>query len=119
MNKKILLNKDQYYLDNFLPSLNKVGVSMLGYKHVMESILNFSSNRRGKSYGKRNISTPKLPVSKETITKFKVRTKGVTNCVYDKFHNLIEEFSTIKSATKYASLSPTSVSILQKKPLKR
>ena len=61
MNKKILLNKDQYYLDNFLPSLNKVGGFMLVYKHIMESILNFYSNRRGKSYGKRNISTIKPP----------------------------------------------------------
>lgn len=40
----------------------------------------------------------------------KVRTKGVTICVYDKFHNLIEEFGTIKSATKYAGLSFSSVS---------
>lgn len=40
----------------------------------------------------------------------KVRTKGVTTCVYDKFHNLIEEFSTINNATKYAGLSTTTVS---------
>lgn len=40
----------------------------------------------------------------------KVRTKGVTTCVYDKLHNLIEEFSTINNATKYAGLSTTTVS---------
>ena len=61
MNKKVLLNKDQYYLDNFLPSLNKVGGFMLVYKHIMDSILNFYSNRRGKYYGMRNISTIKPP----------------------------------------------------------
>lgn len=86
------------------------------YKHSMESILNFSSSPRwGKFYGKRNIYTPKSPLSRQTIAKLKVGTKGVKTCVYYKLHNLIEEFSTIKNAAKYVGLYPCSVSKYIKK----
>jgi len=109
LNKKLLLDREQYYLDKFLPSLNinKFARSMLGYKHTKESIIKFSSFRTEKVYGKRIISKS---LSKETIDKLKLRTKGATTCIYDNSHNLVQRFKTIKDAAKYVGLSPSSVS---------
>nr|YP_009469556.1 hypothetical protein [Pseudocercospora mori]AVE15066.1 hypothetical protein [Pseudocercospora mori] len=73
INKKILLDREQYYLDKLIPSLNinKSATSILGYKHTRESIIKFSSSRVVRYYGKRVISKPRVKVSKETIAKLK------------------------------------------------
>jgi group I intron endonuclease len=112
LNKKLLLDREQYYLDKYLPSLNinRFAKSILDYKHTKESRIKFSSSRTGKVYGKRIISKSKPLVSKETIDKLKLRTKGAPTCLYDKSHNLLQRFKTIKDAAKCVGLSPSSVS---------
>ena len=103
LNKKPLLDREQYYLDKFLPSLNinKFAGSILGYKHTKESILKFSN---------RIISRSLLPLIKKTIAKLKLWTKGVSTCIYDKSHNLVQKFRTINDAAKYVGLSPSNLS---------
>ncbi len=79
-NRKILLEREQYFLDNIIPSLNtnKVAGSMLGFKHTEETKLKFGFSHHlftyfeGRGRGKRykinkshTIIKPK--VSKETI----------------------------------------------------
>lgn len=45
VNKEILLDREQYYLNKYSPSLNinKVAGSILGYKHTEKNKLKFSS----------------------------------------------------------------------------
>ncbi len=69
LNKKLLLDRQQYYLHKYLPSpnINKFARSMLGYKHTKKSIIKFSSSRTGKVYGNRIISKSKPLVKKLLI----------------------------------------------------
>lgn len=110
MNKKLLLDREQYYLDKYSPSLNinKLAGSMMGYKHTEENKLKFSSTRIGKSYKKNARANQKPLVSKETIAK--LRSKGAITRIYDKSHNLVKQFKTIKDAANFFGLSPSSVS---------
>lgn len=113
-NKKLLLKREQYYLDKYSPTLNinKLAGSMMGYKHTQENKLRFSFIHIGKSY-KRNTSEaskPRPPVTKETIDKLKLRTRGAATRIYDKSHSLVKEFKTIKTAASFVGLSPSSVS---------
>jgi len=39
-----------------------------------------------------------------------LRAKGVITCIYDKSHNLVKEFKTIKNAANFVVLSPSSFS---------
>lgn len=50
LNKKLLLDRKQYYLDKYLTSLNinKFARSISGYKHTRESILKLTFSRVGK-----------------------------------------------------------------------
>ena len=110
--KKILLDREQHYLDKLLPSLNinKIAGSILGYKHTEENKLKFSSTRIGKSYQKTLRGKPRPSVTKETIDKLRLRSRGAATCIYDKNSILVREFSTIKDAASFCGLSPSSVS---------
>jgi len=111
--KKLILAKEQYYLDKYSPSLNinKTAGSLLGYKHTEANKLKFSLTHRGKSYKKTpNPFISKRLVSNETILKLKSRTRGAAVCVYDVNLNLVEQFPTIKQTAKFVGLSPSSVS---------
>jgi len=112
-NKKILLEREQYYLDNLVPNLNtnKIAGSMLGFKHSKENISKFGFLHRGKKYKKNNNYTIIKPnVTKETISKLKLRSKGAAVNVYNLKNELINKFSTIKKTADFVGLSPSSVS---------
>ena len=112
INKNILLDREQYYLDKYSPSLNtnKIAGSVLGYKHTEENKLKFSSNHIGKSYKRTLTGKPRPLVTKETINKLKLRSRGAVTCIYDKNNVLVREFNTVKSAANFCGLSPSSVS---------
>lgn len=104
-NRKIILEKEQYYLDKINPSLNvlKYADSPLGVKRDEQFSINLSKARRGKS-----IIQPKVqirPVRPDMPLKLSYRCKGVNVKVYDNNKNLIKEFPTITSAAKYLGVS--------------
>ena len=43
-------------------------------------------------------------VTKETINKLKLRSRGAVTCIYDKNNALLREFSTIKDASYFCVL---------------
>ena len=106
--KRILLDREQHYLDKLSPGLNinKIAGSVLGYKHTEENKLKFSSTRIGKSYQKTLTGRPRPLVTKETINKLRLRSRGAATCIYDKNNILVREFSTIKDAAIFCGLSP-------------
>ena len=115
-NKLSLLNKEQYYLDKFLPTLNinKFAGSMLGFKHTEEAKLKFSRDRRGKTrsiYTKDPFfSKDRYPISKEKRLKLKLNCRGLEVNIYNKDKILINSFPTIRKAANFVGLSPSSVS---------
>lgn len=112
METKVLIEKEQKYLDEYSPSLNinKKAGSMSGYKHSDTIKLKFGEIHRGKFY-KRLYKTKKKPlVSDETRDKLRLRSRGAPALMYDKNSNLIKSFQTIKEAALYIGLSPSSVS---------
>lgn len=111
-NKKTLLDKEQYYLDKYSPSLNinKIAGSMLGYRHTEETKLKFSSIHIGKSDIRTLTGKPRPITTKETINKLKLRSRGAATCIYDKNNVLVKEFDTIKDAANFCGFSPSSVS---------
>jgi len=112
INKGILLDREQYYLNKYSPSLNinKIAGSILGYKHTEVNKLKFSSIHRGKSYQKTLTVKLRAKVTKETIDKLKLRSRGAVTCIYDKNNVLLKEFNTIKDAANFCGFSPSSVS---------
>ena len=112
INKETLLDREQYYLNKCSPSLNinKIAGSILGYKHTEENKLKLSSTHIGKSYQKTLTGKPRPLVTKETIDKLKLRSRGAVTCIYDKNNELLREFNTIKDAANFSGLSPSSVS---------
>jgi hypothetical protein len=112
-NQKLLLDKEQFYLDKYQPTLNlnKVAGSVMGYKHTELNKLKFSSIHRGKSYKKHiNHNNIRSPVSADTISKLKIRAKGVSVSVYNKDLEFFKQFPTIKDTADFVGLSSSSVS---------
>jgi len=110
--KILLLGKEQAYLDKYKPSLNinKVAGSVMGYKHTSLNKLKFGYIHRGKSYRKtQDINFVRKPVSEDTISKLRKRTKGVSVNIHHKSLEIFKTFPTIKSAAEYVGLSPSSV----------
>jgi len=64
----------------------------MGYKHTKENKLKFSSIHIGKFCKKDTLGAPRPLVTKETIIKLKLRSRGAATCIYDKSHNLVKEF---------------------------
>jgi len=119
-NKKIILDREQYYLDNINPSLNicKTAGSPLGVKRDIMFSINLSRSRRGKS---KKLDTrvniinkkPKI-VTDESRLKISLRCKGVSVKVFDKSNNLINEFPTLTSAAKYFGVHTKTISMIYK-----
>ena len=119
-NKKIILDREQYYLDNINPSLNicKTAGSPLGVKRDTMFSINLSRSRRGKS---KKLNTrvniinkkPKI-VTDESRIKISLRCKGVSVKVFDKSNNLIHEFPTLTSAAKYFGVDTKTISMIYK-----
>lgn len=110
--KNILLEKEQWYLDKYSPSLNinKKAGSMAGYKHSDIIKLKFGDMHRGKSYKKLYKTNIKCLVSDETKNKLRLRSRGAPVLVYDINLNLVKSCKTIKETGVFVGLSPSSVS---------
>lgn len=110
--KNILMEKEQWYLDKYSPSLNinKKAGSMAGYKHSDIIKLKFGDMHRAKSYKRLYKTNIKCLVSDETKNKLRLRSRGAPVLVYDKNLNLVKSFQTIKETGVFVGLSPSSVS---------
>jgi hypothetical protein len=115
--KRTLLEREQYYLDNIIPSLNtcKMADSPLGVKRNIMFSINLSKSKRGKSL--RSITRvnfmPKV-VTSETKLKISSRCKGVSVKVFDKSNNLMYQFPTITSAALHFGVSTKTISMIYK-----
>jgi group I intron endonuclease len=110
--KKIILDREQYYLDNVKPSLNasKTAGSNLGVKHDLLFSKNLSKSRRGiKINSGIRINIPKN-ISPETRLKLSSRVKGISVRVFDKSNNLIYEFPSITSVAKHFNVDNKTIS---------
>ena len=113
--KEIIISREQYYLNLFLPSLNvnKTAGSMLGFNHNEETRMEFSIFWRGKPLDPYNLEAKNSlseTINPKTISKLKQRTKGVMIKVFDKDSNLINEFPTIKETVKFYGISYSIIS---------
>lgn len=111
--KKIILEREQFYLDLLLPSLNvnKIAGSMLGFKHSEENLLKISQIQRGKNKSSPREKRKDSPViSPETINKLKQRANGVIIKVFDQDGVLAKEFSTIVEAANFYGVKYTTIS---------
>jgi group I intron endonuclease len=104
---KVLLEKEQYYLDNIKPTLNicKIAGSSLGVKHDISFSTNLSKARRGKKNKTTSYKTRARVILPDTILKLSSRSKGIKVKIFDKLNNLIKEFPTLTSAAKYVGVS--------------
>lgn len=116
--KDIILEKEQYYLDNIKPSLNvcKKADSALGIIRNTIFGLNLSKSRRGKTQ-KPNLKNPSIKVNNipkiitnETRLRKSLRSSGISVKVLDKKGNLVYTFPTIRSAAKYLGVTSITVS---------
>jgi group I intron endonuclease len=110
--KKIILAKEQFYLDKMTPifNINKIAGSMLGYKHSEETRRAMGLKRKGKS---RNCSNKILDftISEETRDKLSKRSRnGVKVKTLDVNNNIVNEFLTIVSAAKYYNVDHNTLS---------
>lgn len=110
--KKIILSREQYYLDNMNPSLNlcKVAGSTLGYKHTEEKRKLMGLQRRGKNinWKKKDLSYFISDVTKNNLS-LSAR-NGVKVKVFDKNNNLIKIFPTITNAAQYYDIDHSALS---------
>jgi len=73
-NKNLLLGREQFYLDKYIPSfnINRIAGSVMGYKHTELNKLKFGSIHRGKSYVKTfDTNATRKPISADTICKLR------------------------------------------------
>lgn len=114
LRKKIILEKEQYYLDNINPSLNvcKKAYSQLGLKRNKMFSINLSKTLKGKKHKKykiKNSNTVKF-TALETRLKISLRNKGVSVKIRDKSGNLIHKFATISETAKYFGVNTKTIS---------
>lgn len=105
--KNILLEREQFYIDNINPSLNtcKIALTPLGVKRDMSFSLNLSKARRGKSIRSAIIvNTRSNTISSETRLNLSSGSPGVKVKIFDKSNNLINEFPTLTSAAKHLNI---------------
>jgi len=111
--KKIILEREQYYLDKINPSLNicKMADSPLGIKRNTMFSINLSKSQIGKSK-KLNIDINNISkiVTSETKLKISLRCKGVTVKVFDKSNNIVNLFTTITSTAKCFGVDTKTIS---------
>ncbi len=82
--KKLLLNKEQYYMDKLVPEYNilKIAGSNLGFKHSSETLMKFQNRDLGTGY--------------KTI-------------VINKKNNHIKEYNSIREAARHLNISNTTL----------
>lgn len=111
--KKIILEKEQFYLDNINPSLNacKIANSPLGIKRNEMFSINLSKTRRGKKLQKSEVKNNNVKLTTyETKLKISLRNKGVSVKVLDKSGNLIHKFPTITKAAEHFGVNAKTIS---------
>jgi hypothetical protein len=112
--KETLLKKEQYYLDSVNPSLNvcKIANSPLGVKRNIMFSTNLSRARRGMSTKPREINKirPKFVTSYETKLRLSGMYAGVKVKMFDKYKNLVKEFTSISKTAKFLGVSDRTVS---------
>jgi hypothetical protein len=99
--KKVILGREQYYLDILNPSLNinKIAGSTLGYKHSEEMRKTMGLQRRGKSI---NWERRNYIISDTTKNNLSLSARnGITVKVFDKHNIVINVFPTLTSAAKH------------------
>lgn len=125
---ELLIYREQYYLDLLDPEYNilKTAMNRLGSKQSESAKLKISLSQMGSknhNYGKilsydtrqkigiklksiiRDKTNTRI-ISAETLEKRRLRTKGVSINIMDKFHNIINSFPTITSAANFIKLAP-------------
>jgi group I intron endonuclease len=111
--KKVLLEREQYYLDNINPSLNicKIAGSPLGVKHGRSFSINLSKAKRGKKNSIKLLKTNNKSniIKPETRLNLSYRSKGVCVKLYDRSNNLVNQFSTMASAAKFIGVSDRTI----------
>jgi len=110
--KRIILEREQYYLDNIQPSLNvyKIANSPLGIKRSIESIIKFSKSRRGKKIKRLKTNTVPRVITTNTKFKMSLRCQGISVKIFDKCNNLINQFPTLNSAAVYLGINRATLS---------
>lgn len=115
--KRIILEKEQYYLDSVNPTLNisKTAGSILGLKLGAEFSEKQSLSRRGKKLTRSVqvayvLSNKIRAIKNETRSKLSLRTNGVNIKVFDLSNNLIYEFPTITSAARHLGVVNSTIS---------
>lgn len=110
--KRILLDREQYYINLINPSLNlcKIAGSPLGIKHGITFSKNLSMARRGKknTTNKLKVTTPK-DITSDTRLKLSSRSSGIKVKLFDNLNKLIKEFPTMTSAAKYIGVSDRTI----------
>jgi len=99
--KRVILDREQYYLDILNPSLNinKTAGSTLGYKHTEEMRKTMGLQRKGKSI---NWARRNYIISDTTKNNLSLGARnGITVKVFDKHNVVINIFPTITSAAKH------------------
>lgn len=111
--KYILISREQYYIDQLKPEYNilKVAGSRLGCKHSLEvkKIISTTSRNR-KILRKDNIAYHPRIVTANTKLKLSVRGQGVNVKIFDRSGNLINQFSSMKSAANYFGITYRTIS---------
>lgn len=115
--KKIILKREQYYLDNINPSLNtcKMANSPSGIKRNKMFSINLSRARRGKSRRSNiKINNTVRIITSETKSKIYLRNQGISVKIFDKSNNLIHEFPTVRNAAKHLGVDTKTISMIYK-----
>lgn len=130
--KNVLIEKEQYYLDNLKPEYNilKIANSRLGSKQSEATKLKISISSMGKHYhfsGKmhtyetRKMISLKLKsikfrkdiprvVKPETRLKMSLRSQGVPVKIFDTSNQFVREFPTIRSTAQFFGISDRGLS---------
>lgn len=109
--KKIILHREQYYLNIINPSLNlcKVAGSPLGIKHNIVFSKNLSQARKGKKNNIKLNTFITRYIMAETRLKLSYRSSGIKVKLFDKLNNLIREFPTMKSTAEFLGVSDRTI----------
>jgi group I intron endonuclease len=113
IDKKKLLEKEQYYLDIIKPSLNlcKIAGSPLGVKRGLLFAKNVSESKKGKKQIKLNIKTniPNNIITSDTRLKLSSRASGVIVKIFDSSNNFIKEFPNMACAAKHLGVTDRTI----------
>ena len=116
------MSREQYYMDLLKPEYNicKKADSSLGVKRNTMFSINLSKSRRGKK-NKPSIKRPSIIINNipnintdETKLRKSLRSRGIGVKIFYKSNNLVNDFSTIRSAAKYLCVTSTTVSNIYK-----